>query len=138
MTIEDIYNNKEIEKLRKKYLTNVSLCGYKNDTIYLHISFGRDSGAERDDISQAMIAKDKDRVTRLESWNTASEDQDPKECPSVYVVTAEIPNNKNVKLSSIEERMKLMDSIYNDWKWRNEETVKERIAYFNKHKNDWP
>ena len=135
---KDICNHKEIRKLREKYDVNVGTCGYNNDTIHFCLSFGRDSSPERDDIAQAMIAKDKNRVTRLESWNTASEDQDPKDCPSVYVVTSEIPNNEKVTIDDIEERMKLMYNIFDDWKWRNEETIKARVAFWEKHKNDWP
>lgn len=136
MTIKDICNHKEIRELTHKYSVHISACGYKEDTLHFHISFG--DHAERNDIAQSMIAKDKNRVTKLESWNTASEDQDPKDCPSVYVVTSELSNDENVTLVDIEGRMKLMAAIYVDWTWRNEETVKARIALWEKHKNDWP
>jgi hypothetical protein len=144
MTIKDI-NEKGFMGLRneywKKYAIGLDLCGMQDkkgnySTISIHTSFGEN--ANRDDIAQAMIAVDKERKTRLESWNTASEDQDPRDCSSVYVVTTEIPNDKDTTLESIKKRLDLVAAIRKEWEQRNEITIARRKADWEKHKDDWP
>lgn len=144
MTIKDI-NEKGFMGLCneywKKYNIGLDLCGVQDkeghySIVSIYTSFG--DNADRNDIAQAMIAVDKERKTRLEIWNTASEDQDPSDCSSVYVVTTEIPNDKDATLEFIKKRLDLVVAIQNGWELRNKITIARRKADWEKHKDDWP
>jgi hypothetical protein len=136
MTIEQVHNNDAVYQLIKKYDVHVNAGGRDDDALFFYIQFAE--GIERNDIAKAMIAKDKHRVTRIELWNNASEDQDHSECSSSYVVTSSMPNDKNATVETIEERMKVMGAIHDEWESLHKQTVKRRQEYWEKHKDDWP